>query len=351
MRVISLMSGTSLDGLDICYCSIDSKNGHWSYQLHQAVTLPYSKEWTERLTFNPNLTDEQVSALDHQYGNLLAECVSDFIATYAIPKEQVDLIASHGHTLYHRPEEKYTLQIGNGPELFDIFNIPVACDFRKQDVELSGQGAPLVPVGDQLLFHQYDACLNLGGFSNISFEKDGQRIAYDISPVNFVLNLLSQKLGFDFDRDGVLAKSGTIDNPLLAKLNRLDYYQQAPPKSLGAEWVNKNVGPLLQESSLGTIDLLATFTQHIAEQLAHTINSNGLKTVLVTGGGTLNRFLIQRLEELTQANLNTTENELIDFKEVLVFALLGVLKYSGQNNVLASVTGAIHDHCSGTIYS
>jgi len=262
--VIGLMSGTSLDGLDIAYCSF-SFNKSWSYKILAFKTINYTPSYKERLRNAPILETSLLTNLSEDFGMLMAENVKNFVEDNSI--SQIDLIASHGHTVFHEPENGITLQIGNPKPIYDLLNIPVAYDFRTQDVSLGGQGAPLVPFVDQLLFSEYDACLNLGGFSNISFDDNGIRVAFDICPVNIVLNLWANKLGFDFDDKGILASSGEIHLPLLERLNKLDYYSKPLPKSLGCEWVVTNVLPLIKDEVLSEVDILRTYTEHAALQM------------------------------------------------------------------------------------
>jgi anhydro-N-acetylmuramic acid kinase len=256
-------------------------------------------------------------------------------------------VCSHGHTIFHQPENKYTLQLGNLPQLAQLINQRVICDYRVQDVELNGQGAPLVPIGDRLLFGAYDYCLNLGGFANMSFEQNGQRMAYDICPVNVVLNHYSLKLGEEYDSGGAFAKAGTLQISLLDQLNALDFYHQKAPKSLGMEWVNRNIFPILDQIE-NIYDILATYTEHVALQIAKHLKEN--KSLFITGGGTFNTHLLESLEKHTNAKIIIPNSIIVENKEALIFALLGVLRMRNQNNCLASVTGADHDHSSGRIY-
>lgn len=343
---LGVMSGTSLDGLDLALSRFTLEGGNWHYKTLKAQTLPYSGEWLDRLQFQTSLSAEDLLQLDHDYGKYLGEKTLEFISSL---KDKPDLIGSHGHTLYHRPEQGYTFQLGNGPEIFAATGITTICNFRRQDVALGGQGAPLVPIGDKLLFSEYDACLNLGGFANISIDKTETRIAFDICPVNFVLNPLARELGYDYDDKGSLAASAECDPALLEELNSLDFYRQAPPKSLGAEWVEENF-LLILEKQADVKQKLATATAHAAEQIARVINDSGLKTCLVTGGGAYNTFLIESIRGLTTCKLIIPDTKTVDFKEALIFSFLGVLRLRSQVNILSSVTGSSRDHCSGVLY-
>jgi anhydro-N-acetylmuramic acid kinase len=343
---IGLMSGTSLDGLDICYVKF-SKDKNYSFEIIKADTIQYPEKWNVKLK-NAFTSDARIlSEMDIEYGAFLGEKVNEFIKRYSI--RQVDFVASHGHTIFHKPEEGITLQIGSGEQIAKKTDITTVCDFRTQDVKLGGQGAPLVPIGDELLFHNYDYCLNLGGFANVSYAKDGKRIAFDICPVNIVLNYYTRKIGLPYDDKGSLAVSGTINEGLLKALNELDFYKQNHPKSLGLEWVEAFIFPLIDSYGLETKDILRTYVEHVAYQIAKVIQQDS--TVLITGGGAFNSFLIERLEFYLQQQLPQASKLLIDFKEALIFAFLGLLRLTDQINVLSSVTGAKKDHSSGAVYN
>ncbi|PTT73202.1 MULTISPECIES: anhydro-N-acetylmuramic acid kinase [unclassified Chryseobacterium] len=343
-HAVGLMSGTSLDGLDICFARFE-KQDQWTFQILKAETLPYSKSWEEKLRNSIHLSAEELLELNSEYGFYLGKSVKNFIEKHQI--KTVDLIASHGHTVFHQPQKKFTLQIGDGRAIKLETNLPVIYDFRSQDVLMGGNGAPLVPIGDELLFSEYDACLNLGGFSNISMRIPDRRIAFDIAPVNIILNKLAQKFNKNFDENGDLARTGKINEDLLSKLNSLDFYSQSHPKSLGIEWCNENIFPLFE--NIENADVMATFTEHAAEQISKVFNNYQLKRVLFTGGGTYNQYLIEKLKAKTNAEIIIPEKEIIDFKEALIFAFMGVLRYNNEINVLSSATGSFRDHSSGII--
>ena len=341
---IGLMSGTSLDGLDICYAKFQNIT-NWEFEILKTETIPYSPEWKNRLQNAILLSAEDLLALDKEYGFYLGEKTQEFISKNNIA--DLDFIASHGHTVFHQPQRKFTLQIGDGRAIKLTTKKPVIYDFRSQDVLMGGNGAPLVPIGDELLFSQYDACLNLGGFSNISLQKNHQRIAFDISPVNVVLNYFAEKLGKNYDENGDFARNGAINFKILEELNTLTFYQKPAPKSLGVEFVNSVVFPLLKDETPENI--IATFTEHIAEQIAKVFNDNQLKTVLVTGGGTFNTYLLEKIREKSQTELIVPDENIINFKEALIFAFMGVLKLRNEINVLCSATGSSENHCSGIL--
>lgn len=344
-QAIGLMSGTSLDGLDICLARFEKQNSVWKFKILQAETLPYSEKWENVLRNSIQLSGEELLELHSEYGFYLGNATKNFIKKYSL--QNIDVIASHGHTVFHQPLRKFTLQIGDGRAIKIETGLPVVYDFRSQDVLMGGNGAPLVPIGDELLFSEYDACLNLGGFSNISLKLNHKRIAFDIAPVNIVLNKLAQNFNQNFDKNGDLAKQGTIISELLEKLNSLEFYSLSHPKSLGIEWCNENVFPLFK--GLDSKDLLATFTEHAAQQISTIFNLYQLKKVLFTGGGTYNSYLIEKIKQKTSSEIIIPEKELIDFKEALIFAFMGVLRMSGEINVLSSATGSSSDHSSGII--
>lgn len=349
--VIGLMSGTSLDGLDICLTEFSKASEGWGFHILHGVTISYNDSWKARLSYNSQLSATSLLELDHQYGQWLGNQINAFLKNKNLNPKNIDLIASHGHTLYHRPEKGITFQLGSGPEIMNITGIKTVTDFRRQDVILGGQGAPLVPMGDQLLFNQYEACLNLGGFANISFEEDGKRIAYDICPVNYVMNKLAEKEGAEYDVDGAMAGRGKKDEALLNKLNGLEFYQLNPPKSLGAEWVSHHVDPILQKNTSSTIDQLSTLVEHIAVVISNELNRIDAATCLVTGGGSFNSFLMQRIRNHTSCEIIIPDSNMVNYKEAIVFGLLGLLRQRGEINILSSVTGAKSDHSSGLIYS
>ncbi|MCW1961202.1 anhydro-N-acetylmuramic acid kinase [Chryseobacterium viscerum] len=341
---IGLMSGTSLDGLDICLAEFE-KQDKWSFQILKAETIPYAEDWENKLRHSIHLSAEDLLELNSEYGFYLGRQVKEFIHKHQL--ENINLIASHGHTIFHQPNRKFTLQIGDGRAIKLETGLPVIYDFRSQDVLMKGNGAPLVPIGDELLFSEYNACLNLGGFSNISLQSDGKRIAFDIAPVNIVLNHLAQHINKSFDENGELAQKGKINETLLNDLNALDFYQNSHPKSLGIEWCHEHIFPALKNIEI--LDALATFTEHTAQQIANVINKNNIKNILITGGGAYNSFLIEKIRSKTQAEVIIPKKEIIDYKEALIFAFMGVLKLNNEVNVLSSATGSSSDHSSGAI--
>ena len=340
------MSGTSLDGIDLAYVNF-TFSGTWSYKIIAAETFPYTSEWQKILSEAVFYNELQLKQLNKDYTGYLSEVISKFLSKNDI--FEPDALCSHGHTVKHEPQNGFTLQIGNLPELSNVLNCTVVCDFRVQDVALGGQGAPLVPVGDELLFSEYDYCLNLGGFANISTRINEKRVAYDICAVNTVLNFLSQKTGRNYDNKGELAASGEFLPKLFEDLQKIPFYGLRPPKSLGIEWVNKNIFPLFERYN-SIPSLLRTYTEHVAEEIVNEFRDQARERVLVTGGGAFNDFLIAEIRRRSQAKIVIPPAELINFKEALIFAFLGVLKLRGEKNVLSSVTGASKDHSAGKIF-
>ena len=342
---IGLMSGTSLDGLDLVYVKFN-KDRYTDFEILRSATIPYSEKWKTILQNAIQYSAEELVDLDMRYGDFLADRVLDFVAINSITK--IDFIASHGHTVFHQPEKGCTLQVGNGQVIATRTKQKVVCDFRTQDVKMGGQGAPLVPIGDELLFSKYEYCINLGGFSNVSFRQNTSRIAFDICPVNIVLNFYVSKLGKEFDDKGALASKGLINEKLLQKLNELDFYKKQPPKSLGLEWVQEQVFPLIDEMETDVQVILRTFVEHIAIQISKIIQANS--DVLFTGGGVFNSFLMHRIQILSSNTVQNIPEELVNYKEALIFSFLGLLRVQNEVNCLKSVTGASHDHSSGVIF-
>ena len=346
-QILGVMSGTSLDGIDLCLSSFQFGTS-WKFQITTAKTVKYSEEWQQRLRTAIHLNSKEIESLNEDYTLFLANVIQSFIEAHRVTA--IDAICSHGHTIFHQPSLGKTLQIGNLPVLATYLKQTVVCDFRTQDVALGGQGAPLVPIGDALLFSEYDYCLNLGGFANISFEHHNKRMAFDICPVNIVLNHYVASLGMAYDSEGQIAAKGRVCKPLLKELNELKFYTLEPPKSLGLEWVQSEILPLIESYELEVPSVLRTLVEHCAIQLSSVLKQNHLIKGLITGGGVFNSFLMQRISDLYGHDLPTTNLQVIEFKEALIFGFLGILKLRNEPNCLQSVTGAKHDHSSGVIY-
>ncbi|MBB3188514.1 anhydro-N-acetylmuramic acid kinase [Microbacter margulisiae] len=345
--VIGLMSGTSLDGLDMACCEFSEPSpGRYTYNIIAAETVPYTEEWKQRLSTLENAFAYDYVFTNAQLGEYIGEKVHAFIARNDL---HPCLIASHGHTIFHQPQHGFSSQIGDGNAILVKTGIPVIYDFRSLDVALGGQGAPLVPVGDQLLFSGYEACLNLGGISNISYNRDGKRVAYDISLCNIPLNYLARQLGKEYDHNGEEARAGVVNPTLFQAMNRQDYFKEQGPKSLGKEWFVDIFRPLLDEYNLPVQDKLRTTVEHIAFQITRDLASLPQGKILITGGGAFNAFLIEQMQQLTHHRLFVPDALLVNYKEALAFAFLGMLRMTNKINTLASVTGASEDSCSGSI--
>ena len=342
---IGLMSGSSLDGIDLALVRFTSDNGHYAYDIVDAKTLPYSLSWQQRLANAFLSKPEDLVPLDKEYGTYLGQCVAEYLQQHHV---KPDFVASHGHTIFHKPEQRYTLQIGDGQALANACGVTVVNDFRTEDVSKGGQGAPLVPIGDRLLFAEYDICLNIGGIANLSYELDGQRIAYDICIANQALNWLAQREDLAYDKDGLIALRGKVNDALLKRLDDNAFFLQTPPKSLGREFFETYQKQLLE--SYDTADAMATFVEHIAEQIGQAVKPLKQGKMLITGGGAHNRYLVERIQQHTQHQVVVPDSQTVDYKEALIFAFLGLLRLEGRTNVLCSVTGAPTDSCSGKIW-
>ena len=346
MNILGIMSGSSLDGLDLAVCSFMREKKSWSWDILSARTTPYSEKWTGKLRMAPHLPGMDLQYLHQEYGQFIAREAGTFLGSSGF---EVEMIASHGHTVFHQPEASFTFQVGDPQVIAAETGIRTAGDFRRLDVQLGGQGAPLVPAGDEHLFSQYDYCLNLGGFANISFRHSGKRLARDICPANIILNQLSRELEMPYDNDGHAGRSGTISGELLDRLNALPFYRLTGPASLGREWLETEFLPCLDGFSLPVTDVMRTVYEHIALQVSGSIEKDS--SVLLTGGGAHNSFLVELIRSHSQSEIILPDPLLVDFKEALVFAFLGLLRDRNEVNCFASVTGAVCDSSCGVIYN
>lgn len=354
-RVIGIMSGTSLDGVDLACCYFAKEESGWKFEIRNSITVEYSAQWMERLS-TLHLKDAATLAQTHAaYGHLLGNLAKDFISKNRL---KADFVSSHGHTIFHQPQHRFTCQIGDGAAISAACGLPVVCDFRSNDVALGGQGAPLVPVGDELLFAGFDFCLNLGGIANISFRHSGMRRAFDVVPCNMVLNNLSLQLGKKYDDDGRFAEKGNVNESLLKQLNEITYYKTglAGPKSLGREDIERDFFSIIHSQKISVEDKLSTFCEHVAHQVASVTSAFSQPQIansqmLITGGGAFNHFLVSRIGNLSTLKIVIPEKKIIEYKEALIFAFLGVLRIRGEVNCLKSVTGATADNTGGAIYA
>ena len=343
---IGCMSGTSLDGLDLAACRFTFDTS-WRYEVLKSVTIPYSHKWVTKLATASELNALDFALLHNEYGKFIGKQVADFCSD--LPQKP-DLVSSHGHTIFHQPQNKLTIQIGHGASIAAGSELPTACDFRSLDIALKGQGAPLVPIGDELLFGEYEICLNLGGIANVSFRENGQRRAFDIGPANMAFNYFIKELGYEYDLNGNMGRSGNVQEELLTLLNELEFYQKKGPKSLGREWFDLEFIPLINSFQLTPEDALRTLYEHVSDQLAAAVDQFPKAQLLITGGGAHNVFLIELFSEKTKHKTIIPSAQLIDFKEAIIFAFLGVLRLRHEANCLKSVTGSHHDHSGGVIY-
>jgi anhydro-N-acetylmuramic acid kinase len=357
-RAIGLMSGSSLDGLDIAFVEFQEQAGKWSYEILEADCYAYPEEWVARLKEAVNLTAKDYQLLHTEYGHYTGQLVNQFIEAYRL-QFKVAVIASHGHTTFHIPALKMTAQLGDGAAIAAATQLPVVSDLRALDIAFGGQGAPIVPIGEKKLLSEYDYFLNIGGIANVSANNEPY-IAFDICPANRVLNMLVSEMGAAYDDGGQIAASGNINQPLLDKLNALDYYKLPYPKSLANDFGTGIIYPLIKESGLTNKDELRTYVEHIVFQISNAINSlNSLKPqtqnpkLLVAGGGAFNTFLLQQLtERLAALNIEVVvpDAKLINYKEALIMAFIGVLRWREEYNVLASVTGAAKNSIGGALW-
>lgn len=340
-HVIGGMAGSSMDGLDLAYVKFKLRNNLWSFEFCETLTVDYPPNLFHDLKNATDANSSIQNKLDEEFGVWIASQIN-----LSMDLSEVNLLAIHGHTILHIPDKGVSWQLGSGSVIADKLKVLTVTDFRTEDVRIGGQGAPLVPFGDFELFSEYDACLNLGGIANISIRE--LKIAGDICPCNQVLNFYANQLGQDFDDGGRLAKSGKVNFDLLNQLSLDPYFKSSFPKSLPNGYISEKILALVDP-----IDGLRAYTEFIAVQIAEALGASQPQgKVLITGGGAFNQFLIQLIKKKLQNwDIDVPSNELISFKEALIFGFLGLKKYLGEINVLSSVTGAKHDTSSGVIHT
>ncbi len=357
-RVIGLMSGSSLDGLDIVFAELEEQSGNWSFQVQAADCYPYDEEWSSKLEGAIHLSAREYQLLHAAYGHYLGGQVNKFIEQYGL-HYKVALIASHGHTSFHMPAQKMTAQLGDGSAIAAVTGLPVVSDLRALDVAFGGQGAPIVPIGEKLLWKEYSSFLNLGGIANISFNRNEGYTAFDVCPANRVLNLVAQRVNKSYDAGGQMAAMGQVHAGLLMQLNQLPYYNQPYPKSLANSFGTDEVYPLVRSFGLTHNDELRTYVEHIVQQIersvtqTHTAAGDASK-MMVTGGGAFNNFLIERLSEVLKPSgieVVVPDQTTVQYKEALVMALIGVLRWRQEYNVLSTVTGASRNSIGGALWN
>lgn len=344
---LGIMSGSSLDGLDLAFCEFSEKQSRWTYQIVAAKTLPFPEEWKILLQESSYVDGKKLTENDVAYGKFLGAIADNFLKKHYL---KPDIIALHGHSVFHQPEKGFSLQLGNGQAVAIATGIETVSDFRNKDILFGGQGAPLVPIGDKLLFAEYDYCVNIGGIANISFEEKGERLGYDVCAANQLLNYLSRQMGKPYDKNGETALLGKLDKSLFDELNSIEFYQQLYPKSLSNEQVQEIFLPILDSSPASLEDKLYTAVKHIAFQITKATDSSSGKKMLLTGGGTHNSFLVEAIRRECSQSVCLPNSQIIDFKEALIFAFMGILRKAGRVNCLASATGAKRDSSGGVIY-
>lgn len=352
-RVIGLMSGSSLDGIDLAYCTFKFGPDGCDYKIVHADCIPLADGWFSRLKNISDVSGRELMQTHGDLGRFFAEKINEFIIRHKL-FGKVDLISSHGHTVFHFPELDFTTQIADGAHIAAITGIKTACNFRSMDIAYGGQGTPIVPIGDMMLFGKYKFCLNIGGISNISVKLNGKIIAYDICVANQVLNYYAAQAKKAFDENGEMARSGKLHAPLYEQLQDLPFYEKNYPKSLDNSFARKDLIPMINQYDISIEDKLRTFTEHIAFQIAHEIKRFPIKheneSMLITGGGAFNSFLIECIQGHSDIKIELPDPQIIEYKEALIIALMGVLRMEEQENVLQSVTGAQKDNIGGVIH-
>ena len=361
-KVIGLMSGSSLDGLDLVYVHFNENGGKWGFEIKNATCVGYSDEWATRLANATTLNAKEYLLLHNDYGRYLSDCVQDFITKNDL-HHQVDMVASHGHTTFHFPAKRMTAQLGDGATLAAGTQLPVVTDLRALDVALGGEGAPIVPIGEKLLFPGVGFFLNIGGIANITALGTTSPVAFDVCPANRVLNMLAKERDLQFDQGGQLAASGNINDKLLEQLNDLEYYHQPYPKSLANSFGTDEIYPIIKKYGIVTEDSLRTYVEHIALQVKASVlkirkdlpanTLNDADQILITGGGALNSFLAERIQHhLVQSGITVVipSTDIINYKEAIIIALIGVLRWREEYNVIATVTGASRNSISGALW-
>jgi len=348
-NIAGLMSGSSLDGLDIAFCKLSKQNENWSYEFLHTITIPFPKKVTEILTsLSESSGIEAIESADNYFGSWMADTIENEISKH--PEYLLDAIVSHGHTIYHRPDKGITLQIGSGQIMANTTGIPVINNIRQADVNAGGQGAPLVPITDELLFSEFDCCINIGGISNISFVRNNRRIGFDICAANQLLNALSNQLGLAYDEGGSIAATGKIDTTLLQQLDDIPFLKLSPPKSLDNYTVQEFWIKQCIDAKGLTKDILATATEHIAKQIGSAINESSAQSVLITGGGAYNTTLISGISRYGGIEFKPAAAQLIEYKESLAMALMGALFLRNEVNCIPSVTGALQAVRAGELH-
>lgn len=346
-----LMSGTSMDGIDIVACAFSKSSAGWKYEVLASDFIPYNAYWKNKLQSANSLTGFELIHLHKNYGVFCGQHLDRFQLNHHL---KIEVAGSHGHTIFHNPDKLVSFQLGDGAAIYALSNIPTVSDFRAVDVCLAGEGAPLVPIGDELLFSEYDFCLNLGGIANVSLNnKENKRIAWDIAGCNLLLNTIVAELGLSYDEGGKIAATGTVNPELVNKLNQQEYYKLAAPKSLDKDRMLADFLPVIALFPISTPDKLACVSNHIAEQISLSIQpfiKSSNQKILITGGGAWNDFLIQEIKKNLAIQVIVPDEKTINFKEAIIFAFLAVLRVLNIENSLKTVTGANKDSLGGSLF-
>ncbi|MEM6321119.1 MAG: anhydro-N-acetylmuramic acid kinase [Bacteroidota bacterium] len=363
-KAIGLMSGSSLDGLDIAYCSFEVEKREdgdlvvHDWGIEKAETSEFTEAWEARLSQLPEQNALAFAKTHTYFGHYTGELVNSFLQRHQVTP---DFIAAHGHTIFHDPMGRMSIQIGDGSAIAATTGFPTISNFRNQDVAINGQGAPVAPIMDKYLLPGHDFYLNLGGIANVTAVLPNRKtIAFDICPVNQLLNFLANRLGAAYDAEGQMAAAGEMQPEMLKCINKADFYRTSYPKSLDNSWSKTEILSKLEDNPALIPDQLRTLVEHIAHQinfaLRQVIRKEKLNkskySILITGGGAFNTFLIERLrfhcEDLIELVL--PDADIIQFKEAALMAWMGVMRVENVPNVLKSVTGADRDSVNGAIH-
>ena len=351
LTICGVMSGSSLDGLDMAICNIErAPFGQFDWSIERADTFSFPDALSDLLMSTYEGSASNIYSVEQEFSKFSANCIKTFI-----DDSSVDYVGMHGHTIFHHPEDGYTVQIGNGQFIAHRIGIPVICEMRSKDIALGGQGAPLAPTVEKYLLSEFTAFLNLGGIANISLHQDDKITAFDITACNQPLNYLCQKhFDLPYDNEGKLAAKGKLDTDLLEKLNALPYLTMEPPKSLANTWVINDFMSIVNDHIAPHKNKLNTIVQHMAIQTAKSLENMSPETaVYATGGGVFNKFMMKCLSsQLSKQGivLEAADSMMAEFKEALLMALMAYLSVHELPNSFASVTGAKKDNCNGVVY-
>lgn len=350
-RVIGLMSGSSLDGIDIAYSVFSNSEKGWSFTLQHSACIAWDEDLRDELKVATQLSGKDLWHLHAKTGKYFGETIHAFVTRFAL-QEQVDFIASHGHTIFHFPEQHFTTQIGDGAQIAAVTGFPTIVDFRSKDIALHGNGAPVVPIGEKFLFSTNKLFLNIGGIANISYHNGESVIGFDVCCANQLLNYLSLQIDKPFDENGTIASMGLVRQDLLDQLNQLSFFTLPFPKSLDNGFSKHELIPIINTFDYSVADKLATCCEHIATQIKESTAFilDKQEPIFVTGGGAFNRYLIQRIEMLTKRSVVVPNADIVNYKEALIIAFMGVLRWRNEVNVLQTVTGAKANSVNGAIY-